>query len=148
MKHRQKVDHISTPGREESLKNAGKVSIIPRVKIFPVDGREGLYKAKVVNEAETHIQPKTTGPDADLEACLLDIIAYRRFLNDDQRAVLAALWKERQKISYRTAQRAKELFNITRKKLEQATTLLNRSPELAIKILNGSIRLSQAYRKV
>ena len=62
MKHRQKVDHISTPGREESLKNAGKVSIIPRVKIFPVDGREGLYKAKVVNAAETHLQPKTTAP--------------------------------------------------------------------------------------
>ena len=139
---------------KEFLEDVRERGIVTPIEVLS-DGSvvDGVHRVRAAKEVGiSHVPARIINPKEDIEEYILKAAILRRHLNDDQRATLASLWKEKQKkkqkSSYGIAKKAKDVFNVTRKKLEQATTVVRRSPELAQRILNGEIGLSQAYRKV
>jgi N6-adenosine-specific RNA methylase IME4 len=92
----------------------------------------------------------------------MNVTGARRHLNDDQRAALAALWKREcarlpgrprkdhddVEISGRLpAVEAPALFNVPRRKVDEATYLLNHSPDRLAAVHRGDLKLKEAARE-
>lgn len=131
-----------------------------------LDGRHRLRASLELGMKEVPVVDVPLNGDSP-EGYMLKAAVLRRHLTDDQRAMLAALWKEenKQKPGPKpegiTAQRgavikdvsptraeAKEFFNVSRRKVDEASYVQTRDPELASKVHQGNIALKNAYRQV
>lgn len=137
---------------------------------------DGKHRRKAAIELGMKVVPIVDAPLSgdSPEAYMLKAAVLRRHLTDDQRAVMAALWKEENKkeseIKARdekgrilpSAQRgadgkdkehptraeATEFFVVSRQKIDRASYVQKRNPELTTKVHRGDIALSNAYRQV
>jgi hypothetical protein len=90
---------------------------------------------------------------------MLKMALLRRHLTDDQRAATAALWKKHEArapgrppknshngvdISKASAKAAPSLFNVARRKVDEATYLLHRSPRRLTAVHQGTLKGSVA----
>ncbi|MCL0092083.1 MT-A70 family methyltransferase [Dehalococcoidia bacterium] len=138
-----------------------------------VDGRHRLRAAIELGMKEVPIVDAHLNGDSP-EVYMLKAAVLRRHLTDDQRAMLAALWKEHHKQTPQaqprtergtfakplaerpangdgpdvTRTQAKELFNVSRYKIDVASYVHNRNSDLATKVHQGDIALKNAYRQV
>lgn len=137
-----------------------------------VDGRHRLQAAIELGMTEVPIVDAPLNGDSP-EAYMLKAAILRRHLTDDQRAALAALWKEENKkepelgardvkgrfqpSAERTAEgkdtsparaEAIEFFKVARWKIDQASKLLHAAPEMFQQVHHGDMKLNVAYRNV
>lgn len=134
-----------------------------------VDGRHRLKAAIKLGMKEVPIIDAPLNGDKP-EVYMLKAAVLRRHLADDQRAIMAAMWiaenkkkpkpgpgrgkkKQRNGVSsdvledHPTRNQAKTDFKVSQQKTEKATYVLTHNPELAIKVHQGEIALSNAYRQ-
>jgi len=130
-----------------------------------VDGRHRLQVALELGMKKVPVVDAPLNGERP-EVYMMKAAVLRRHLTDDQSAMLAALWKEGNKRQGErmdltsagrpaevqdvspTRAEAQELFKVSRWKVDQATYVRQRSPELASKVHRGEMTLSNAYRKV
>jgi len=133
-----------------------------------VDGRHRLKAALELKMKEVPITDAPLNGEKP-EVYMLKAAVLRRHLTDDQRAIIAARWKEENKKprgqaspqygkspqrggemndGHPTQAEAINLFKVSRQKLDRASYVENRNPSLAIKVHQGEIALSNAYRQV
>lgn len=131
-----------------------------------VDGRHRLRAAVELGMEEVPVIDAPLNGDRP-EVYMLKAAVLRRHLTDDQRAALAALWKEENKkqgertdltsAEYTaevdcklgpTRAEAMDIFNISQWKIDQASKLLHAAPETFQQVHQGEMRLSKAYRTV
>lgn len=129
---------------------------------------DGRHRLKAALELALPTVPAVDAPlgSDDPTTYMIKAALLRRHLSDDQRAVIAAMWKaeHREKPgpkkdaarrraaitsdSSPTRAEARDRFNVSRRKIDQATQLLNDEPDLADKVHQGDIALSNARRQV
>lgn len=140
-----------------------------------VDGRHRLRAALELGLKAVPVVDAPLNGDSP-EAYMLKAAVLRRHLTDDQRAALAALWKEEKKKEPQppppgpgrghkvekapaarsadafdvspTRAEAAEFFNVSRWKVDQASKVLHAAPEMFQQVHRGEMRLSKAYRRV
>ncbi len=130
-----------------------------------LDGKHRLRAAIQLGMIEVPVVDAPLNDDSP-EAYMLKAAVLRRHLTDDQRAIIAALWKEENKKqgertdltspprcgevkqSHPTQAKTQELFKVSKQKLDRATYVQKRDPDLANKVHRGDIALSNAYRQV
>jgi N6-adenosine-specific RNA methylase IME4 len=130
-----------------------------------VDGKHRLRAAIESGMKEVPIVDAPLSGDSP-ESYMLKAAVLRRHLTDDQRAIIASLWKEENKkqgertdltsarrgaevkdIGHPTRAEATEFFKVSRRKIDQATYVQSHSLDLAKKVHRGEIALSNAYRQ-
>ena len=136
-----------------------------------VDGRHRLKAALELAMKQVPVVDAPLNGDKP-EIYMMKAAVLRRHLTDDQRAMIAARWKEENKEepeqgtrddkgrfqpsaprgaegkdSSPTRAKAIELFNVSRKKIDKAAYVLKRNVDLANKVHTGEIALSNAYRQ-
>jgi N6-adenosine-specific RNA methylase IME4 len=128
-----------------------------------LDGRHRLRIARTLGLVQVPVRQVLLKGESAVEY-LLKMALLRRHLTDDQRAAMAALWK---KAHARQVGRPKnnshngvgispsvpawevpQLFHITRRKLDEATYLLARSPERLAAVHKGELKLAELKREV
>ncbi len=132
-----------------------------------VDGKHRREAAIKLNMEEVPIVDAPLSGDSPL-SYMLKAAVLRRHLTNDQRALMAVLWKEENKkqgertdLNETSAPRgaevkdvsptraeATELFKVSRQKIDRASYVQKRNPELANKVHHGDIALNNAYRQV
>jgi hypothetical protein len=137
-----------------------------------VDGRHRLRAAIELGMKEVPVVDAPLNSDTP-EAYMLKAAVLRRHLTDDQRAALAALWKEENKQTPQTRPRdavgrfqpsapneadgedtsptrfeAMELFKVSKRKVDQASKLLHSAPDRFEQVHQGNLELRKAYREV
>jgi len=139
-----------------------------------LDGHHRYRAAKELGMEQVQVVDAPLNGD-DAETYMLKAAVLRRQLTDDQRAMVAAQWKQENKeepqISARdesgrilpsaqrgadalvsksgaTRSQATELFKVSRRKVDKASYVQARAPELAAKVHNGDIALNNAFRQV
>lgn len=137
-----------------------------------VDGRHRLKAAKQLNLPNVPIIDAPLNGEKP-EVYMLKAAVLRRHLTDDQRAIIAALWKEENRTKpeiktrddkgrilpsalrradgsdtgHPTRAEATEFFKVPRRKIDQASYVQTHNPDLANKVHSGDIALSNAYRQ-
>ncbi|MCL0102910.1 MT-A70 family methyltransferase [Dehalococcoidia bacterium] len=131
-----------------------------------VDGRHRLRAAIELGMKEVPIVDAPLSGDSP-EVYMLKAAVLRRHLTDDQRAALAALWREENRrqgersdltSAGRSAEvkdtkpitrvQATEFFKVSRWKIDQASKILHSSPEKFQQVHRGNVKLNAAYRDV
>jgi N6-adenosine-specific RNA methylase IME4 len=133
-----------------------------------LDGRHRFRAAKALGLKEVWTISAPLNGDSP-EDYMLKAAVLRRHLTDDQRKMIAAIWKDENrerpgpKIEIiipppsgktpdthrgKTATQASEIFKISRRGLDKATYVHRHNPELAEKVHQGDIALNNAYRQV
>jgi N6-adenosine-specific RNA methylase IME4 len=134
-----------------------------------IDGRHRLKAAQFLGLNEVPVVDAPVNGDPP-EVYMMKAAVLRRHLTDDQRACLAVNWKDENNhqgartdlqiatsagtpcrssesaIDTRAATR--DLFNISRTKIEKATQVKNSRPDLFEKVGTGDIALSNAFKQV
>jgi len=135
-----------------------------------VDGRHRLKAALALGMKMVPVLDAPLNGDQP-DIYMLKAAVLRRHLSDDQRKMIAAMWKEENKqpagrptrdgqnnsagrpaelnqhIGH-TRAAATEQFNVSRWGVDQATYVLHRNPGLAEKVHKGEAALNRAYRQV
>jgi len=132
-----------------------------------VDGRHRHRAALQLGMKQVPIVDAPLNGD-EPDVYMLKAAVLRRHLTDDQRAVIAARWKEgnkqqrggdRKSEEYKstaprravdidsspTRMEATRLFNVSRRKVDQASYVQSHAPDLANKVHSGGLKLSKAY---
>jgi N6-adenosine-specific RNA methylase IME4 len=148
-------ESIASSGIQVPLDVAGNVVL---------DGRHRLRAAKELKLSQVPCRLLTLTGESETEY-LLKMALLRRHLSDDQRAAMAALWKEHHArrqgrppknfhsavgVSSRPqpAMNAPKLFNLPRRKVDEATFVLERAPERLEEVHRGERRLKDAVRQL
>jgi len=130
-----------------------------------IDGKHRLRAATELKMPRVPIVDAPLNGDSS-EVYMMKAAVLRRHLTDDQRATMATLWKEMNKkqgerTDLTSAPRGAEvdshtgparaeavkIFKVGRKKVDKATTLMERSPELFEAVHEGKKTLTEATRE-
>lgn len=136
-----------------------------------VDGAHRLRAAQQLKKERVPVVDAPLNGDSP-EVYMLKAAVLRRHLTDDQRATMAAKWKEMNKKEPELGERdekgrfkpsaphgaeggdvsptraeAVKIFKVGRKKVDKATTLMQRSPELFEAVHSGKKTLTEATRE-
>lgn len=127
-----------------------------------LDGRHRLQIAKSIGLSEVPVRHILLNEELPL-TYILRMAVLRRHLNDDQRAALAALWKREcarrpgrpsrkdhdavEDFELMPAADAPNLFNVPRRKVDEATYLLHHAPERLEAVHRGDMKLREAARE-
>jgi site-specific DNA-methyltransferase (adenine-specific) len=123
---------------------------------------DGRHRLRAARELRFHAVPFRLVETDDAEAYVLKAAVLRRHLTDDQRAMLAAKWKAQNKqqgarSDLTSPQRCGEVdavresaetFQVPRRKVDEATTVLRAAPEVAERVATGEVKLKDAVREV
>lgn len=134
-----------------------------------MDGRHRLRAALQLGLLTVPIIDAPLNGDSP-DVYMIKAAVMRRHLTDDQRNMLAANWIQEHKQEPQpgpgrghtrektpaprgadvspTRRAAADLFKVKRRKLSKATTVLNKDPVLAQKVLAGDIALNNAHRQI
>ncbi len=130
-----------------------------------LDGRHRFKAALELGIEKVWIRPAPLNGD-DPEVFMLKAAVLRRHLTDDQRVMIATIWKDENKAqgerkdltsappraevkdSSPTRAEASEIFKVPRRKLDKATYVRKHNPKLAEKVHQGDIALNSAFRQV
>lgn len=138
-----------------------------------LDGRHRLRAALELGIETVPVVPAPLNGDT-AETYILKAAVLRRHLTDDQRAMMAARWKQENKMEPELGQRdekgqfqpsarcraegdshtgptraeAQERFQVSRRKVDNASYVLGQAPALAERVFQGSKRLQAACREV
>jgi hypothetical protein len=130
-----------------------------------LDGRHRLRAAIELGMKEVPVIDAPLNRERP-EVYMMKAAVLRRHLTDDQRSVISAKWKEENKkqgertdltsasrsaevkdIEHPTRAEAMELFRVSRSKIDKASYILKRRPDLADKVHQGEMTLNNAYQK-
>lgn len=134
-----------------------------------LDGRHRYQAAVELGMAEVLVVDAILGSD-DATTYMLKAAVLRRHLTDDQRAMIAHLWKQENKehrpgpgrghisekttdtriaaVSHPTEAKAAEAFKVSPNAIKKATYVANHAPELAQQVHAGEIPLNKALREI
>ena len=132
-----------------------------------LDGRHRLRAAREAALPTVPVVDALLGDD-DPAVYMLKAAVLRRHLNDDQRAMMAAKWAQENKKAPQpgpgrgkkraanvvrsfknpTRHEASSMFNVSARKVKDATTVLHDNQDGAEKVLQGEIALKNAHRTV
>lgn len=134
-----------------------------------LDGKHRLRAAIELGMKEVPIVNAALSGDSP-EAYMLKAAVLRRHLTDDQRAMMAAMWKDehsapRGKASSKygksapygadikdaehpTREEATKMFRVSRKKVDEASKLLSSEPDIFNQVHSGELSLKQARKKI
>ena len=146
----------------EDIKTRGikvPIEILPNETI--IDGRHRWLIARELGLKKVPTKPAPIGDESDMEYMLKAAIK-RRHLTDDQRAAMAALWKDEHKEQGKgrdltspqrcgkvnTVQKSVSLFNIPRRKIDEATKLLHKNLKALTEVHQGKLKLKKALREI
>lgn len=125
-----------------------------------LDGRHRFKAAQELGlESVAVVDAPLMGDDPEMY--MLKTAVLRRHLTDDQRAVMAARWVQENKVqgqrtseprrsevsTHPTRDEAIGLFNVPQRRVSEATTLMNRQPELAEQVRQGAVSMRDARQE-
>ncbi len=127
---------------------------------------DGRHRLKAALELNLQAVPVIIREEQDEVEYMLKAAVIRRHLTDDQRAAMAALWKEKHKepgkrtdltspersgevdTKHLASEKSAKIFNISRFKVDEATKVMHREPELFDKVHKGEMKLREAIREI
>jgi hypothetical protein len=125
-----------------------------------LDGRHRLMIARELSLRTVPCRTVSLNGESPI-VYMLKMALLRRHLTDDQRAATAALWKQRQargpgrpqknshngvEVPKVPATVAPTVFNVARRKVDEATFLMHRSPRRLTAVHEGRLKLKDALR--